>query len=210
MPKEVIRRKTGKREALQQAAKQLFLTKGIRAVTVEEIVSEAGTSKATFYKYFADKAHILGSILAESADIVLDQLNRMVQQAKQERMSKEAFLKIFDVNEYDSYFQGPFFEELMSEYPQVTEEFMQVYIGKTLPVFRDLIRAAKIDGIVRMDVDTDVLLSYTTTLRRSLAHTVLTPPQGMDMKEFTEKYWDLYLYGIMGKREEHAAEQAQG
>ncbi|MDF2927333.1 MAG: transcriptional regulator, TetR family [Paenibacillaceae bacterium] len=202
MTKEVIRRKSGKRDALLAAASRLCFEKGIHPVTVEEIAQTAGTSKATFYKYFADKSAIVEAILAQAADSIMEQLQTLVQKAKQERMSKEDFLRIFDVEEYDQFFRGHFVDDLMNGYPQVVSSFMESYIGKVLPLYRDLIRSAKIDGIVRLDVDTEVLLAYTIILRRAVAQEQLRPPPGMETKDYSAKFWDLYLYGIMGKREE--------
>lgn len=202
MSKRVVRRNSGKREALLAAGQTLFLSKGIRGVTVEEVVQAAGTSKATFYKYFADKSELVASTLEQLADGILHDLEALLQKAKRERLQKEDFLKIFDINQYDLYFQGNFLKDVVTEYPEVVSSFVKKYFANATELYRDLIRAAKIDGIVRMDVDTEVLISYTIILRRTMAESKFALPPGVDLREFTAKLWDLYLYGIMGKREE--------
>ena len=45
-----------KRDQLIQTGEALFVKHGMRRVTVEEICRQAGVSKPTFYKYFANKA----------------------------------------------------------------------------------------------------------------------------------------------------------
>lgn len=40
---------------LLDAGWQMFLARGVDAVSVESIAAQAGVSKATYYKHFADK-----------------------------------------------------------------------------------------------------------------------------------------------------------
>jgi AcrR family transcriptional regulator len=48
-------RQSRRRAELTQAAFALFLSRGLEAVTVDEIVARAECSKGTFYRYFDDK-----------------------------------------------------------------------------------------------------------------------------------------------------------
>lgn len=201
MAKEVVRRKSGKKEVLLTTAERLFFEKGVHAVTVEEVVGEAGVSKATFYKYFSGKEALVEAVLDVVSDLLVGRLKQLVQRAKQEQMTKESFIGFFDVNDYDRFFQTHFIEDIMNDYPHVVMRSINKLIGIVLPIFRDFIRAAKIDGIVRMDVDTEVLLVYTVMLRRAVAQNWLLLPEGMGLKEFSLKLWDIYLYGIMGRKE---------
>ncbi|MFK7691707.1 TetR/AcrR family transcriptional regulator [Paenibacillus sp. HJGM_3] len=198
MSTEVIRRNTRKKEILVQAAETLFLQKGIRQVTVEEIVRLANVSKATFYKYFTDKKDILDQVMRKSADAVLEKLQSLLEKGKQGRMTKEDFLKIVDMNEYDQLFQSGLLMEMIEDYPEYVEDFRVSYTDQIMPIFYDLIRMAKIDGIVRMDVDTDVLMIFTQALRKPNIHEDSPVLQRMSFKEFNMKYMDLYLYGVMG------------
>lgn len=198
MSTEVIRRNTRKKEILVQAAETLFLQKGIRQVTVEEIVRLANVSKATFYKYFTDKKDILDQVMRKSADAVLEKLQALLEKGKQGRMTKEDFLKFVDMNEYDQLFQSGLLMEMIEDYPEYVEGFRVSYTDQIMPIFYDLIRMAKIDGIVRMDVDTDVLMIFTQALRKPNIHEDSPVLQRMSFKEFNMKYMDLFLYGVMG------------
>jgi AcrR family transcriptional regulator len=51
-------------ETLEEAALPLFLERGIDGVTIDEIVAAAGVAKGSYYRYFDDKAALVGSILA--------------------------------------------------------------------------------------------------------------------------------------------------
>jgi len=62
MPKPKKRRQTHKKADILAAAEKLFGRFGSRRVSVEEICREAGVSKMTFYKYFANKVALVRHI----------------------------------------------------------------------------------------------------------------------------------------------------
>lgn len=66
-------RDPGKRVALIAAARDLFLRHGADAVTMDQIVTRAGVSRATLYGNFPDKGALLAAMIAaESERIVTD------------------------------------------------------------------------------------------------------------------------------------------
>lgn len=52
------------REAVVETALRLFSEHGYLGVRVEDIAREAGVSRATFYKYFAEREEILAALMA--------------------------------------------------------------------------------------------------------------------------------------------------
>ena len=59
----VARRRQRMREALVAAGARQFATRGIAAVTVEDLIEEADLSRATFYEFFPNKYKLIESIL---------------------------------------------------------------------------------------------------------------------------------------------------
>ncbi|BFO54708.1 MULTISPECIES: TetR/AcrR family transcriptional regulator [Comamonadaceae] len=51
-----------RRAALMDAAEQLFLSKGVAATSVDDIVAAAQVAKGTFYLYFASRDAMLGAL----------------------------------------------------------------------------------------------------------------------------------------------------
>lgn len=66
-------RDPAKREALLAAGRTLFVAHGFGPVTVDQVIVEAGVSRATYYAHFQDKMALLEAIVArESTRIVED------------------------------------------------------------------------------------------------------------------------------------------
>lgn len=59
--------KKQKREALFNAAFDLFTTRGIAKTTINDIVQSSGVAKGTFYLYFKDKYDIRNKLIAHKA-----------------------------------------------------------------------------------------------------------------------------------------------
>ncbi|MDD3839814.1 MAG: TetR/AcrR family transcriptional regulator [Clostridia bacterium] len=70
---KVLENKRFKRNAIFEAAYNLFTTKGINNTTISDIVNNAGVAKGTFYLYFNDKYDILDLIiLKKSTEVIVE------------------------------------------------------------------------------------------------------------------------------------------
>ncbi len=63
------RRTAAKREQITVAARRLFLTHGYAGTSMDAVVSEAGVSKQTLYRYFSSKADLLAAILTDEMQV---------------------------------------------------------------------------------------------------------------------------------------------
>ena len=69
-----------KRQALREAAKNLFYTQGFAAVSVEAICTAAHTSRVTFYKYYSGKNALVQELFAEQKEYVRNRLEGLLAQ----------------------------------------------------------------------------------------------------------------------------------
>jgi AcrR family transcriptional regulator len=63
------------RAALLDAARTVFTEKGYASTSVGDIATEAGVSLGAFYQYFRDRADILGTLVGEAAQRMLEDAN---------------------------------------------------------------------------------------------------------------------------------------
>lgn len=196
-------RKTKKQSDILQAAEHLILKKGIKSVTVEEITQQAQVSKATFYKYYTDKQDVLRHVLFNIGDELVERLTKTLQKGKSDGLTEEAFFGVFDLDEYSHVFQSDFAKELLEDYPQVMKEFTEASMSKVYAIFHELVRMAKIDGIIRVDIDAEIFLIYTFSIKKAMQQALMENPQitnRIGVKEYIRKVHDMVLYGIAEKK----------
>jgi AcrR family transcriptional regulator len=64
-----------KRQAIIQAATEVFLRHGYLGATTDEVAARASVSKQTLYKHFADKEHLYAEVIRDASVGVLDVLS---------------------------------------------------------------------------------------------------------------------------------------
>ena len=67
-----------RRQAIIQAAIEVFLRHGYLGATTDEIAARASVSKQTLYKHFADKQHLFAEIILDSTVQLVDGLSDAV------------------------------------------------------------------------------------------------------------------------------------
>lgn len=70
---KVQEKKQFKRQALLDAAYELFLEQGLAKTSISDIASRANVAKGTFYLYFADKGAILQVLLGRVSEKLLEE-----------------------------------------------------------------------------------------------------------------------------------------
>lgn len=78
------------REHISAAAQSLFMSRGIEAVTMNDIAKEAGYSKATLYVYFQNKEEIVGLLVLESMKKLYDYITSALEAYKNTRERYDA------------------------------------------------------------------------------------------------------------------------
>jgi AcrR family transcriptional regulator len=67
-----------RRQAIIQAATEVFLRHGYLGATTDEVAARASVSKQTLYKHFADKQHLFAEIILDTTVQVVDGLSNAV------------------------------------------------------------------------------------------------------------------------------------
>jgi AcrR family transcriptional regulator len=84
------------RERILGAAYELFSRRGIRAVGTDEVIERAGVAKATLYRHFATKDHLVLAVLQRREEIWTHGLIE-TQSRERGNTPEEELLAIFDV-----------------------------------------------------------------------------------------------------------------
>lgn len=81
MPKVSETHKEQRRQAILNAAEQVFLGKGYQLATVDDIAVRSGLSVGALYRYFASKSEIMLTLMEERLGRSPDLLERLTAQA---------------------------------------------------------------------------------------------------------------------------------
>jgi TetR/AcrR family transcriptional repressor of mexJK operon len=72
------------RQAIIQAATEVFLRNGYLGATTDEVAARASVSKQTIYRHFGDKQHLFAAVILAKATTVVDEVFRAIADALRE------------------------------------------------------------------------------------------------------------------------------
>ena len=143
-----------KRRQLIETGKELFLKHGIKRITIDEICSEAGVSKVTFYKYFKNKQALLKTIRDEFIELgfaKFDEINDLdipfVQKIKQMSRWRVDFF---------SSIKGEFLDEVLE---------MDNFIKKYMTRYTEILKSAQAKGDIRKNISPHLIVLITEKMR---------------------------------------------
>jgi AcrR family transcriptional regulator len=142
--------------AIQQAAKALFWKHGIRRVSVEEISKEAGVSKMTFYRHYANKHELAERILR---DALSDGRRKYRAIMRSDAPFPERIRKVVQLEHETS--EGMSTEFMKDVFRDPAGPLAKIMEAENKAISKDLaadIRLAQREGFVRADVKPDFVL----------------------------------------------------
>lgn len=99
--------KQGARERILEAAYDLFSRRGIRDVSVDEIIGRSNVAIATFYRHFSSKQQLAEAFLNRRDEVWTSELI-VAEAAKRASEPREQLLAVFDI--FDEWFSREDFE----------------------------------------------------------------------------------------------------
>ena len=143
------------RERIIEHAANLFITKGCRAPTMDDIANSMGISKRTIYENFTDKQELIKQSLLyffeenrnEITKILESNDNIFITIFKQIHSNSKNLLKM----KYD------FFNEVHKYYPNVYPETVHVFRREHLENTKKIFRKGQDDGVLRKNIDISII-----------------------------------------------------
>ncbi len=83
------KKKSDKKNRIEEAACKQFMEKGVAHTTIDEIVKGADVAKGTFYLYFKDKKDLLSTIIVKRGSILLEEAMKFARQQKTDNFIDE-------------------------------------------------------------------------------------------------------------------------
>ncbi len=138
--------KQSKAGQILDAAKDLFARFGFKKTTVEEIITHAGVSKGTFYKYYSNKDDVFQSVIEIEGNKLIEEITDLVFRENCFTDRMQAFLKakiqgIQNISRFYNVTQD-IYQEALFVILKGSQEFQK----KELALLRRILRKAEASG----------------------------------------------------------------
>lgn len=181
------------KEEIVKVSLQQFLLKGIRKMTVKDIIAPLGISTKTVYKYFANKEALLEACL----DLHYSDMPAGLEQISHEFTNP--VIRIFRLFikgiELDFKVNEVFYHDLNYYYPELQDKVMSKNGAAISGVLKNAFRDGKEQGYIRDAVNTDVILEGLGVLYRSLTRTGQFDKLKLSPFELAANTLEVYLRG---------------
>ncbi|MBR1834383.1 MAG: TetR/AcrR family transcriptional regulator [Bacteroidales bacterium] len=145
------------RKKIVETAMQLFNSRGIRGVTMDDIAAALRISKRTLYETFANKEELLAECLMDVHDGI-------------EKRHREVYLKVdepllvalymIEVNAMSNHSYCHLIEEAERYYPELHDRFFKIHTTAFREMIAKALNYAKAQGYLRPAVDIDTTVDF--------------------------------------------------
>jgi AcrR family transcriptional regulator len=117
-PDSATLRAPGAKARILQTADHLFYSEGIRAVGIDRLISESQVTKATFYKHYGSKDHLIVQYIEARHDSVAAELTATAARTSSPQKALQAVISSITSEISRSDFRGDPFLNAAAEYPE--------------------------------------------------------------------------------------------
>ncbi|QRM27707.1 TetR/AcrR family transcriptional regulator [Microvirga sp. VF16] len=195
-------RLSGRREALLQAAAEVFFEQGYVATSIDAIIERAGGSKRNIYSEFGSKEGLFSAIVTNSADMALSTL--ATEEIK--RHSLRETLTAFGQQLMDIYMSPTVigvYRIAVTEanrFPALVKSFYEQGPGRAASQLADVLEFAKERGEIRTDDCQRAAGHFVGMIRDNLHLQVLLglrpPPSDEEVQEAVASAVEIFLNGV--------------
>jgi AcrR family transcriptional regulator len=186
--------KTKKQDQIIRAGRHLFWKYGMKRVSIEEICREAGVSKMTFYKYFANKTALALYILKQYYGDGMTEYRRIMDSnlSYPEKIEQGIELKLKNARNLSQ----EFVQELYKNGDPEIMAYMQEMVKVSLDAFMSDFKTYQEKGEIRRDVKPEFMLYMLNKMVEMAVddHFIRLFENPADMVRTISNF---YFYGIM-------------
>lgn len=143
------------KDRIVETALELFMNRGCKSVTMDDIASENGISKRTLYEFFKDKSTLLEEALLLHEQKMLEFFDVS---AKTTSNVLEQFFNLHDKqNEVSINLKINFFKELKKFYPQIFDKMVKRMVCSHDDVIKSGIKRGQEEGLFRNNINIDIV-----------------------------------------------------
>lgn len=182
------------KERIIEGASQMFMTYGIKSVTMDSLANQFGISKRTIYEVFSDKDELLMAVLTRMATKQKELVKRVLDESEN---SMVAIFRMLEMNRDNFQSMSPAFQADLRKYHH--EVLMKKSDQSDMPDYRnhqEVIENGIKEKLFRKDINPDLVNRCLYNLGRSIIDHDLYPYELFTRHEVIQNIFINYLRGI--------------
>src|SRR6202046_487876 len=142
-------------ERIIQGGEDLFLTAGIKSVTMDDVARHLGMSKKTIYQFFKDKNELVIALVTKKLKDDEDQMSEIISQSgnvieemiNMMKCSEEIFSRINPIVIHD----------MQKYHPDAWKQFQNFKSGVLIHTLEELLTKGIKQGYIRPEIDVKII-----------------------------------------------------
>jgi AcrR family transcriptional regulator len=200
-------RPSGRREALLQAAAEVFFEQGFVATSIGAIIERAGGSKRNIYSEFGNKEGLFSAIVTNTADRALSTLAIEQIEGRDLQETLTAFgrqlMAIYMSPTLIGVYRIAVTEA--NRFPDLVKSFYEQGPGRAASQLAEVLEGAKERGEIRADDCLRVAGHFVGMIRDNLHLQVVLglrpPPSEQEVREAVASAVEIFLNGVQPRRD---------
>lgn len=145
----------GQIERIIQGGEELFLTAGIKSVTMDDIARHLGMSKKTIYQFFKDKNELVMALVKKKLQEDEDQMCALI--SKSDNVIEEMINMMKCSEEIFSRINPIVIHDLQKYHPEAWQQFQDFKAGVIVRTLEELLTKGIKQGYIRPDIDVKIM-----------------------------------------------------
>jgi AcrR family transcriptional regulator len=181
-------------ERIIKGAEDLFLTSGIRSITMDDIARYLGMSKKTIYQFFKDKNELVSALTRKKLQEDEDQINDIVansnnvieEMMNMNKCSEDIFSRINPVVIHD----------LQRYHPEAWNDFQKFKAEFLTQKMEELLTKGMGQGYIRTDIDVKIIARMRVNQVELGFNTSIFPVAEFNPWKVQIQFLDHFNYGV--------------
>jgi AcrR family transcriptional regulator len=175
-------------------AESLFLQRGIRSVSMDEIAVGLGMSKKTLYQHFAEKDELVDAVVASHLARTQDDARQWREQAQD--AVHEMFITMEQIQLHLSNMNPILLSDLQKFHPRAFQRFRTHKDVFLFELIRANIQWGISEGLYRSDLDIDMLCRFRLASIMIAFNTELFPPGEFNLGKLSQALLQNFVFGL--------------
>ncbi|WP_426667201.1 TetR/AcrR family transcriptional regulator [Mucilaginibacter sp. McL0603] len=181
-------------ERIILGAEELFLTAGIKSITMDDVAKHLGMSKKTIYQFFKDKNELvvalvnkklkededqMSAIMNQSSNVIEEMINMM-------KCSEEIFSRINPIVIHD----------LQKYHPDAWKQFQNFKSGVLVHTLEELLTKGIKQGYIRPEIDVKIIAMMRVAQVEMGFNATVFPVAEFNTWKVQQQFMEHFNYGI--------------